>query len=88
MGGIYILHNKTTGLFYLGSALRYFDAKGRLNDYFSPSRVDQSVRRESTKVSYNLAVMIQKYGIGDFTLIVIPVFSITSEAALKALEQL
>lgn len=75
-GGIYILLNKTTGLFYLGSALRYFpDAKrhkeGRLNDYFMQGRVQRSIDRNSSKVSYDLAKMIKTHGIEDFILIII-----------------
>lgn len=88
LGGIYILHNKTTGLFYLGSALRYFHDNGRLHDYFMSSRVKASLAKESTKVSYDLAHLIFKHGIEDFTLLVIPMPTITSEAALKELEQL
>lgn len=84
-GGIYVLHNKTTGLFYVGSAQRYFDKEGRLNDYFLPSRVSRSVKRISTKVSYDLAIMIQKYGMDDFTLITVPV--VLSEIKLKEVEQ-
>lgn len=83
-----ILHNKTTGLFYLGSALRFFDNEGRLNDYFMPGRVQQSINRKSTKVSYDLAQMIQKHGMGDFNLIALPFDCSFDDAKLKEREQL
>lgn len=70
-GGIYIFWNKSTGLFYLGSALRYFKNKGRLNDYFMKSRIEASLNKNSTKKNKK-AKLIFKYGIGDFYLILIP----------------
>lgn len=74
-GGIYILHNKTTGLFYVESALRFFANKGRLGDYYMESRVRQSLKGNSTKVSYKLARLIKSYGMKDFTLVALPVSS-------------
>ncbi len=87
LGGVYILHCKTTGLFYLGSAQNFFGPKGRLNDYFMAGRVNQSILGNSTKVSLDLAKHIKEYGITDFNLIAIPIPVIASLAALRQIEQ-
>lgn len=86
-GGIYILHNKTTGLFYVGSAQRFFSKGGRLNDYYMKGRVSLSLRRKSTKVSYQLAELIDKHGMKDFTLIVLPLSLENVRLNLKGTEQ-
>ena len=67
-GGVYVLWCKSTGMFYVGSALRFFTNKGRLTDYFMPGRVKASIEGNSTKVSKDLASAIFTYGIEDFTL--------------------
>lgn len=61
---------KSTGMFYVGSALRFFTNKGRLTDYFMPGRVKASLESNSTKVSKDLALAISTYGIGNFTLLI------------------
>lgn len=86
-GGIYILHNKTTGLFYVGSAQRFFSKEGRLNDYFMKGRVSLSLRRKSTKVSYQLAKLIDNYGMRDFTLVALPLSPEDVKLNLKEIEQ-
>ena len=70
-GGVYILWCKQNGLFYVGSALRFFTNKGRLNDYFMKGRVKSSLEGNSTKVSKKLAESIEKYSINSFTLIIV-----------------
>lgn len=71
LGGVYILWSKSNGMFYVGSAIRYFTNKGRLTDYFMPSRVKTSLLGVSSKVSPDLAKAIHEYGIIDFILIVV-----------------
>lgn len=93
VGGIYILYNKCTGLFYVGSALRFFASNGRLNDYYMPSRVKNSLAGKSTKVSHNLAQSINRYGMNSFVLITINVdisaenTGYTADQTLKSIEQ-
>ena len=70
-GGVYILWCKQNGLFYVGSALRFFTNKGRLHDYFMKGRVKSSLEGNSTKVSKKLAESIEKYSINSFTLIIV-----------------
>lgn len=55
-------------MFYVGSALRFFENGGRLNDYFMPGRVSASTQG---KVSRNIAKSIQEYSISSFTLIIL-----------------
>lgn len=69
-GGVYVLWCKTSGMFYVGSALRFFTNKGRLTDYFMPGRIKASVDGTSSKVSKDLAYAIFTYGIQDFTLLI------------------
>lgn len=69
-GGVYVLWCKSTGMFYVGSALRFFTNKGRLTDYFMLGRVKASLEGNSTKVSKDLAFAISTYGIENFTLLV------------------
>lgn len=69
-GGIYILWCHNNGLFYVGSAIRFFTNKGRLNDYFMKGRVKSSLAGKSSKVSKNLAESINKFSINKFTLII------------------
>ena len=69
-GGVYILWCKATGLFYVGSALRFFSNKGRLTDYFMPARVQSSLDGLSSKVSKDLALQISTFGIENFTLLI------------------
>ena len=57
-------------MFYVGSALLFFTNKGRLTDYFMPGRVKASLNGISSKVSKDLAVAIDTFGIKDFTLII------------------
>lgn len=71
LGGVYVLWCKLNGMFYVGSALRYFTNKGRLTDYFIPSRVKASINRISSKVSPDLAKAIYEYGIESFTLLIL-----------------
>jgi len=70
-GGVYILWCQKNGLFYVGSALRFFTNKGRLNDYFMKGRVKSSLEGNNTKVSKKLAESIEKYSINSFTLIIV-----------------
>ena len=70
-GGVYILWCQQNGLFYVGSALRFFTNKGRLHDYFMKGRVKSSLEGNSTKVSKKLAESIEKYSINSFTLIIV-----------------
>ena len=70
-GGVYILWCQKNGLFYVGSALRFFTNKGRLNDYFMKGRVKSSLEGNSTKVSKKLAESIENYSINSFTLIIV-----------------
>lgn len=89
-GGVYVLWCKSTGMFYVGSALRFFTNKGRLTDYFMPGRVKASLEGNSTKVSKDLASAIFTYGIQDFTLL-IPQHDISSKldkATIQGWEQL
>lgn len=44
-GGVYVLWCRVNGLFYVGSAIRFFSNKGRLTDYFMQGRVKASQRR-------------------------------------------
>ena len=76
-GGVYILWCKKNGLFYVGSALRFFTNKGRLNDYFMKSRVKSSLEGNSTKVSKKLAESIENYSINSFTLIIVEEYKST-----------
>lgn len=69
-GGIYVLWSKSTGIFYVGSAIRFFSNKGRLTDYFIPGRIKSSIIGNSTKVNKDLAFTIFTYGIEDFTLLI------------------
>ena len=69
-GGIYILWCRNNGLFYVGSAIRFFSNKGRLNDYFMKGRVISSLAGKSSKVSKNLAESINKHSISSFMLII------------------
>jgi hypothetical protein len=69
-GGVYILFCRYNGLFYVGSALRFFTNKGRLNDYFMKGRLISSLAGTSTKISKKLAESILKYTISSFTLII------------------
>lgn len=57
-------------MFYVGSAIRFFSKKGRLNDYFMKGRVISSLASKSSKVSKNLAESINKYSISNFMLII------------------
>lgn len=57
-------------MFYVGSALRFFENGGRLNDYFMPGRVSASTQGGG-KVSRNIAKSIQEYSISSFTLIIL-----------------
>lgn len=52
-----------------------------------PSRVLSSLAGASTKVSHNLAGLIQRYGIESFVLITIDVDPIESQEQLRSLEQ-
>jgi len=69
-GGVYVLWCKSTGMFYVGSALRFFTNKGRLTDYFMPGRIKASLEGNSTKVSKDLVFAISTYGIDNFTLLI------------------
>lgn len=69
-GGVYVLWCESTGMFYVGSALRFFTNKGRLTDYFMPGRVKASLEGNSTKGSKDLAYAISTYGIENFTLLI------------------
>lgn len=76
-------------MFYVGSALRFFDNGGRLNDYFMPGRVSASVNGGG-KVSRNIAKSILQYSISDFVLITLeelPSIGLT-KGKLVAMEQL
>lgn len=89
-GGVYVLWCKSSGMFYVGSALRFFMNKGRLTDYFMPGRVKASLEGNSTKVSKDLAQAISTYGIENFTLL-IPQLGISSDlnkAIIQNWEQL
>lgn len=70
-GGVYIFWCKANGLFYVGSALRFFTNKGRLNDYFMQGRVIASLAGLSTKVSHKLAESLEKHSISNFTLLIV-----------------
>jgi hypothetical protein len=74
-GGVYILWCRDNGLFYVGSALRFFTNKGRLNDYFMIGRIKSSIAGNSTKVSKKLAESIDKYSINSFKLIIVEVYN-------------
>jgi hypothetical protein len=70
-GGIYLLWCRENGLFYVGSALRFFTKEGRLNDYFMVSRIKMSLAGISSKISKDLAKAIDMYSIYSFMLIII-----------------
>lgn len=88
-GGVYCWWCKPTGLFYVGSAMRFFDNKGRLNDYFMPSRVNISLAGPSTKVSKDLAAAIHAHGINSFVLLILEETSSseTSRSEVTNMEQ-
>src|ERR1700712_210239 len=69
-GGVYVLWCKPTGMFYVGSALRFFTNKGRLTDYFFLGRVKASLKGVSSKISKDLALQISTFGIDNFTLLI------------------
>lgn len=83
LGGIYIWWSATTGLFYLGSAMKFFGRGGRLAQYFMPSRLG------STMISKDLGLDMINQGLSDFTLIVVQTFPAGTmvQSALFALEQ-
>lgn len=74
LGGVYILWCKKNGLFYVGSAIRFFTNKGRLSDYFMKNRVKTSIAGESSKINKNLAKYIDMYSIKSFKLIIVENF--------------
>jgi hypothetical protein len=57
-------------MFYVGSALRFFTNKGRLNDYFFLGRVEASLNGLSSKISKDLALQINTFGIEKFSLLI------------------
>lgn len=63
-------------MFYIGSALRFFDKEGRLNDYFMPGRVSSSLAKSGGKVSKDIAGAIHNYSIEQFVLIIPQEFDI------------
>lgn len=89
LGGVYILWCRENGMFYVGSALRYFSNKGRLTDYFMPNRVKSSLDGSSSKVSIDLAKAISDYGIESFTLLAVDYQSSVNldKTSLSILEQ-
>jgi len=87
-GGVYILWCKKNGLFYVGSALRFFTNKGRLNDYFMKGRVKSSLEGNNTKVSKKLAESIEKYSINSFTLIIVEEYPSRAKELTKKIIQL
>lgn len=76
-GGVYILWCKKTGLFYVGSTLRYFTKNGRLHSYFRKVTVEGTLQGKNTRVSKELASQIQEHGIENFYLL-IPQFGFSS----------
>jgi hypothetical protein len=68
-GGVYVLFSTVIGLFYVGSAVSFLSNKIRLNVYFQPARVANSVSGKSTKVSKRLALDITANDILSFVII-------------------
>ena len=61
---------KSTGIFYVGSTIRFFTTRGRITTYFIPGPVKGTVNGTKNTVSKDLAYAIFTYGMKDFTLII------------------
>lgn len=78
-GGVYLLWNKATGQYYVGSTIRFItqiNKHGRLSTYFTYKEINKSDSKFSVKqVNIKLRLELNKYTIYSFHLFILESFS-------------